>query len=122
MAIFSGQKRKPIDRRRSLAGIPIINKNVSIRTNEGGTLMLSAVIPRKSRFFSRFLPAVFTRNVKLDELGSFVVNQIDGDKDVLDIIEAFVQEYRTNRRETELSVVAFLKSLVQRQFVSIVVK
>jgi len=116
------RKRKALDRRRSLEGIPVINKNVSIKNSEKGNLVISARVPRKSRFFSRFLPPVMTRNVKLDELGSFVVTQIDGEKKVLDIIEAFIARYHTNRRETELSVVAFLKSLIQRQVISIVVK
>ena len=119
---FLKQKRKGLDRRRSLEGIPVINKNVSIESNEKGNLIISAKVPRKSGFFSRFLPPVIIRNVKLDELGSFVATQIDGEKNVLDIIEAFIARYHTNRRETELSVVAFLKSLVQRQVISIVVK
>jgi hypothetical protein len=121
MALFR-KKIEPIDRRRSLKSIPVMNRNVVVKPGEEGTLVISVTMQRKKGLFSRFLPPVFERHLKLDELGSFVVSQIDGRKSVLDIIEAFIAKYDTNRRETELSVVSFLKSLVQRQLVSIAVK
>jgi hypothetical protein len=41
---------------------------------------------------------------------------------VAQIIESFRVRYAANRREAELSTVAFLRSLAQRQIISIVIR
>ena len=60
-------------------------------------------------------------HVELDELGSFVVDLIDGKRNVLEIVEAFQEKYKTNRRETQVSVVTFLKTLAVRGVASVVI-
>jgi len=62
------------------------------------------------------------RHIKLDELGTFVIGQIDGKKTVRKIINAFAKHYKLNRRESELSCVAFIKSLTTRNVISVVIK
>jgi len=111
-----------LDRRQSLAGIPVFNNDVRVMNAENHKLTLEVTLRRGSGFLDRFRPAEMTRTVKLDELGTFVVSQIDGTRNVLDIINAFKTQYQTNQRETELSVVAFLKSLAERSAISIVIK
>ena len=71
---------------------------------------------------ARFLPPVVVRKFELDELGAFVVGQINGKKTVLELVDAFVDQYKISRREAELSVVAFLKSLIQRRIVSVTIE
>ena len=85
-------------------------------------MSLTVTIKRGNGFLDLFRPAVMNRRIKLDTLGSFVVRLIDGKRDVLEIIEAFEAKYKTNRRETQLSVVAFLKSLARRNIASIVIE
>ena len=116
------RKTAPLDRRESLAGVPVLNNGVELLGEAGENLMLSVKVFRGRGFLDRFRPEEMTRKIRLDELGSFVVRQINGKRDVLKIIDAFVGKYKTNRREAELSVVAFLKSLVQRNVISIAIK
>ncbi|MDP7741030.1 MAG: PqqD family protein [Lentisphaeria bacterium] len=120
--LSSGTKPEQIDRRRSLASIPVVNDCVSHTIDENGRLQLTIEIQRGSGFLSRFQPRIMKKRVRLDELGVFVFEQIDGKRTVKAIIEAFTRRFRTDRRESELSVAAFLKSLAQRRVISIVVK
>jgi hypothetical protein len=41
---------------------------------------------------------------------------------VLEIINRFEEQFRMSRRESELGVVAFIKMLMQRRVISVVVK
>lgn len=116
------RKTPPLDRRRSLAAIPVLNEGVRSAANEAGHVVVRVTLKRGRGFLARFQPALMERTVKLDELGSFVFKQIDGQRTTQDIIEAFMARYRPNRREAELSTVDFLKSLAKRGVISVVVK
>lgn len=54
------------------------------------------------------------RKLQLDTLGSSVWQMIDGNRNVLGIIEDFQKEHQLNHREAEISVTAFLKELGKR--------
>lgn len=125
MSVFGTSRRKrpsPVDRRRSLAGVPALNRGVELERQDDGTMMVCVPIPRRKGLLARFQPPVTQRRVKLDELGSFIVGRIDGQVTVLELVESFVAEYRTNRREAELCTAEFLRSLVHRSIVSIGLK
>lgn len=112
----------PIDRRRSLDGIPVLNDGVSTRQRGDGNMDIVIRSARGRGFLARFMPPVLEKRFKLDELGSFVLAEIDGRHSVIEIVNAFVARYRTNRREAELSTVAFLRSLAERKLISIVIR
>lgn len=125
MALFAwatNKKQPPIDRRRSLAGIPVLNPGVAVEEAEDGLLVAKVKLKRGTGFFARFQPAVMERNVELDELGSFVLGEINGKRTTRDIVNAFAKRYSVNRREAELSCVAFLRSLAQRRVISVAIK
>jgi len=115
------KKRQPIDRRRSLESIPAVNEGVTAHENDGGELVLVVSLERGTGLLARFQPPVMEKRVKLDELGAFVFQQIDGKRTTREIIDAFASHYRVNHREAELSCVQFLKSLVTRRVISILV-
>jgi len=117
-----GQDEPRVDRRRSLAGVPALNDNVLIDRSNDQAWVLTIKLPRGKGWFSRFMPPTITKRHELDELGTFVLKQVDGRRRVLDIVDAFVARYKTNRREAELSVVKFFKSLIERRIVSIIIK
>ena len=121
MALFSRQKVERIDRRRSLDGIPVRNDNVEVRDSDPARIEVMVRWQRGSSFLDRFRPPVMERKIRLDELGTFVFQRIDGHRTVRDLVDDFVRQYRTSRREAELSTVAFLRSLAQRQVISIVI-
>lgn len=109
-------------RRESLAGIPVFNEGVSLVEQDTGNVMMHARISKREGLLSRFLTSDRTRRLKLDEVGTFVVRQIDGRRSVLEISENLAEHYRMNRREAELSTVDFFKSLAARNVISIVIK
>jgi hypothetical protein len=111
---------KTLDRRRSLEGIPAWNPGVSRRAaaKEDET---EVVVPQRRRpgLLGRFQPEHWEQKFVLDALGSFVIRQIDGKRSVLEITERFIERHKVNRREAELSVTAFLKTLLERSIISI---
>ena len=114
-------KQEPIDRRRSLASVPVLNQDVTVEDDGGETAAITVRVPRGNRFLDRFRPKVMTRRITLDPLGTFVVRQITGQATVRHIVDAFIARYKTNRREAELCIVEFLKSLTGRGAISIAV-
>ena len=124
MSWFSQQPEvNPIDRRRSLESIPVLNPGVRLEPEEDGRLLVIVPVTRARKgWLTRFQPRVFERKLRLDELGAFVLRQIDGDRPVRAIVESFVKQYGTTRREAELSTAEFLKSLARRNVISIGVR
>ena len=111
-----------IDRRASLDGVPVLNHGVRLKDEPDGRVLVTVELARRTGFWARFQQPVNRRRLRLDELGSFVVRQIDGRRSVRQIIEAFVGRYRTNRREAELSTADFLRTLARRRVISVVIK
>lgn len=103
-------------------GIPVLNEQISCKNDQTGRLVINIKLKRGHGLLARFQPPVLERNVKLDEIGGFVFKLIDNQRSTLAIIELFLEKYRVNRREATLSVVDFLKSLVKRGVVSIVIR
>ena len=122
MALLQKREKKSVDRRQSLAGVPILHDNVEVLEGEGGVVTLKLYIRRGRSFLDRFRPAVMERKYELDEFGTFVVQQVQKRKDVLNIIRAFERRFGMSHRESELGVVAFVKTLMKRDVLSVVVK
>ncbi len=111
-----------IDRRQSLDAIPVLNGGIAAEPRRDGQLDLVIRTPRRPGLLARFMPPMLEKRFKLDALGTFVFAQIDGARTVAQIMEAFRGRFKLNRRETEISVAAFLRLLAERRIISIVVK
>jgi hypothetical protein len=98
----------------------MLNPSASLDEREDDTAIVRVRVARGASFFERFCPPVMEKRFELDELGTFVTRQIDGRKDVVGIIDAFVERFRVNRREAELGVVSFLKMLTQKGVATVV--
>lgn len=125
MSIFNFTNKQPqaqIDRRQSLTGIPVLNEQVSFKNDKTGRLVINIRLKRGKGLLARFQPPVLEHNVRLDEIGGFVFQLIDNQRSTLEIINMFLAKYSVNRREATLSVVNFLKSLVKRGVISIVIR
>ena len=121
MGLFKKRPQVSLDRHQSTFGIPVLNDGVTVERQSDGNLTLCYIIRRGYGFLDRFRPAEMQRHMELDELGSFVVDLIDGERNVLEIVEEFQEKYKTNRRETQMSVVTFLKNLAVRGIASVVI-
>lgn len=122
MGLFGHDSNKgpaPIDRREAMQSIPAINPGVTFQKEDDGHLMALVPTKRPSGFLSRFMASTSTRRIRLDEIGAFVIENINGKRTVQEIVDAFAAKYRVNRREAELSMADFLKSLVQRNIIAI---
>jgi len=118
---FGRVTEPPIDRRQSLLGVPVVNPGVKWTEEREGVLVVTVPIRKDRGFLGRFQANAWKKRIRLDALGSFVLDQIDGRKNALDITEAFIIRFKVNRREAELSIVAFLKSLLERHIISIAI-
>lgn len=69
------------------------------------------------RFFGRKPSRTIEKHYRLDDLGAFVVRQIDGSRNVKTIVNAFAETHKVTPREAELSVIRFIRMLVDRRAV-----
>ncbi len=99
----------------------MLNQEVKTESRPDGNLTVIVHLKRRRGWLGRLQPPTFSRTYKLDELGSFVLRQIDGRRTAGAIIDDFVREYKVNRREAELCVTQFMKMLVHRQVICIIV-
>ncbi|MBM4149493.1 MAG: PqqD family protein [Lentisphaerae bacterium] len=121
MSFFWRREKGNIDRRESLNGVPILNDAVELRPDGAGKMMLRVTFPPQATWMDRFRPRVDTRRYELDDFGGFVVKQMNGTRTVLEIINRFQKEFGMSRRESELGVVAFIKMLMKRRLLSVVI-
>lgn len=121
--MFSKKTDVPVlSRRESLTAIPVVNNGVQPERNDRDCVVLHVQVHRGTGLLARFQPPVMEKVVELDELGGFVFELIDGKRAVIEIVNGFEKKYRLNRREAELSVAKFLRSLAERQIISLVIK
>jgi hypothetical protein len=121
MRLFKFRQQDRINRRDALSGIPILAPSATIQETEDGGVKVTVTRKRGSGFFERIRPPLIERSYELDEFGKFVIDEIDGKRSVLDIINKFEKRFPMSRREAELSVVAFFKLLMERHVVSVAV-
>jgi hypothetical protein len=117
------RRQKPLSREKSLSSIPVRNQAIEEERADDGNVRL--VIPRREdwwvRAAARFFYVPQRRRVTLDEIGSFVWELCDGEHDVRQIIRALAERYKLHRKEAEVSVVAYLRTLAKRRFIAVAV-
>lgn len=122
---LSRKKTGPVlSRAEALAAVPMRNPSTRELLQEDGTVML--VIPvlvrpwfvRLAQRLGSNVPEVREKKLKLDELGTYVWGLVDGKKSVTRIIEVFCKKYQLEKKEAEVAVTAFLRSLGGRGLVA----
>jgi hypothetical protein len=118
-----GRKKQVLSREQSLSARPVRNENLTVSRDDDGNVVIT--IPRRKTWWAdavaRLLRMPDKRKIALDEVGTAVWDQCDGKHTVESIIDNFVEKYKLNRREAEVSVFAFFKDLTRRGFVGLVV-
>lgn len=126
MSLFGRKKRQlpRLDRKQSLSAKPFLNRQVKMERAGDGNIILQ--VPRRKtamvRAVSRFFRMPPYRRVLLDELGTFVIERCDGKHAVRDIVDKFAERFRLNRREAEVSTATFLRTLVGRSIVGLLIE
>ncbi len=102
-----------------MAARPVRNKNLKVRRDDEGNVVIT--IPRRRSWWANFLATILNmpdeKKVALDKIGTAVWDQCNGKRTVQAIVEFFVEKYKLNRREAEVSMFAYLKELTKRGFI-----
>ena len=110
-------------RTRALDAAPLVNSRLKVEETESGyvTIVIPEDFVKRPRWhrFVFLLPKDRSRHVELDEVGSFVWRTCDGETSVREIIHAVAEHYSFCRREAEVSVLGYLRSLGKRGFVGL---
>lgn len=112
-----------IDPDQLLDAVPVTNQSVRLEMRDDGMIVF---LPLQRRWwmqppFSWLMNYRTERGLALDSLGREVYEACDGQSTVESIIEAFAQRHQVRFHDARLSVLQFLRSLVQRNAVALVV-
>lgn len=109
--------------RKMLEARPVQNSAAEVRREARDTLSITVKTKKPSPLFpplSWFIRPKAFRTVKLDRLGSQVWELCDGERTVEDVVDEFAQRHRLTFHEARASVTAYLKMLVQRGVLAMV--
>lgn len=123
-ALFFSSRKPKLTRQQSLSAIPVRNEKIQVEMDDD-IGEASLIIPRRDDWWVRLMSKVFFvpefRKITLDELGTFVWNQCDGSTTVGEIIQRFAKRYKLERKEAELSMIAFLRQMVKKRLIGLAV-
>jgi hypothetical protein len=114
-------RKQPNHREALLAAIPVRNEQVREKPIDSGLRLTAPLRPSTLRRI--FVPrdaAIPEKSFELDDLGAWVWRALDGRRNVEQLIRAFADHHRLNLREAEVAVLAFLKTLAQRNLIGLV--
>ncbi|MSR84198.1 MAG: PqqD family protein [Candidatus Latescibacteria bacterium] len=123
MGIFATKTPK-LSRQAMLNSRPARNELLSWEQTEAGEVQIT--IQRQDTWKVRLLSKVFyipkERKITLDALGTEVWQLCTGRATVGQIIEALAEKYQLNRKEAEVSLLSYLKTLGQKRFIGFVLE
>lgn len=103
---------------------PTRNELVEWRTTDAGEAEIT--ISRQDNWKIRWLSKLFyipkERRITLDEVGSEVWQMCNGRTTVAQMIDNLSAKYQLNRKEAEVSLLSYLKTLGQKRFVGFVLE
>lgn len=106
-----GLRRKDV-----VSAIPLRNATIKWEENDEGEV--SIVIPQKDKLWVKIVTKIFmvpgNRVVVLDEIGSYVWMQCDGEHTIKDIMESLSEKYSLTRKEAEVSLITYMRNLGKR--------
>ena len=126
MGLFGKGKKPEVSRKQSLDAVVIASQGISIvRADEGLiTLQVPFQAPPFVAKLTRFLGGSHhggTRDIQLDEVGSFCWNFFDGKTTVREMIHRLSDRYKINRKEAEVSLTTFIRTLGKKRLVFLAV-
>ncbi|MFH1708269.1 MAG: PqqD family protein [Planctomycetota bacterium] len=113
-----------VTRRESLDATVVCNAAVEVTVTGSGTVTLTVTRDRSS-LPARVLMGVFglpdRKRIILDRRGTCIWNMCDGKVTVREMIERFAREFTLDRKETEVLIVYYLKTLARRGLAGIII-
>jgi hypothetical protein len=119
--LFPKRFTPKIGRHEILGAVPVRNALVEWETNDHDEVVLK--VPRREDRVGKILHRVFAappfKQVVLDEVGSDVWHLCTGDNDVDTIVKTLARKYKLSRREVELSLANYRRTLAQRGLIGL---
>ncbi len=105
-----------------LASRPTRNESLSweLSDNDEVRVLIKRQETWKVRLLSKFFYIPKQRKITLDEVGSEVWRMCNGRNSVGKMIELLSEKYQLNRKEAEVSLLQYLKTLGQKRFIGFV--
>jgi hypothetical protein len=120
----SPPRPSPLTRGRALNCVP--RKNTLVREERRSDGLIRLIYPMSSRplitAMARKLgrsPTTTFKKLDLDEMGTFVWEQIDGVRPVRGLVLEFVSRYGVHSREAEVAMSSFLRDLGRRGLIGL---
>lgn len=117
------QPEPKLTRDQSMNAVPIRNPLLQWRRDEDDCIIVA--MERREDWVGQAMEWLFMvppkRKVELDDVGSTVWEACDGENTVNDIVEIVADEYKLSRREVEMSLTKYLRTLGQRKMVGFMI-
>lgn len=118
------KKDQPLSREASFESRPLQNPDIKVDRSDDGSALLR--LPTNPKRWVRLLARAMRienleRKVSLDELGTYVWDMCDGKTSVRKMIQRFAARYKLSRKEAEVSIVQYLRTLAKRGIIGILV-
>lgn len=112
-----------VTRQQALQVYPVRNPGLEWTLDDEGNVRAKLVRKQdlKTRLVAGLMNVPESRELRLDEVGSFVWQLCDGEHALSDIVEAMMEHYKLGRREVEVSLNEFLRMLAKRGMVVVAV-
>lgn len=117
------KKQMPLSRDEAFEARPVRNPALKWRINEED--VVEVIVPRRKDMFGRLMGFLFfvpeSRPITLDEVGTRVWNLCDGEHTVQEIVAELSKDYKLQRREVEVSLTEYLRTLGKKGMVGFLV-
>ncbi len=107
-----------------LASRPTRNESLEWEKTDDGEVQISIVRQEtwKVRLLSKLFYIPKKRKITLDEVGTEVWQMCNGRTSVGEMIEKLSDTYQLNRKEAEVSLLQYLKTLGEKRFIGFVLQ
>ncbi len=113
------KKREKLSRVDSLGAVPVKNQAVSEKEDKEGNITLTLI--RRQTILIKVVSKIFfipeEKKIRLDEIGSWVWRKCDGRINVGEMIGEMSEEFRLSKKEAEISLRDFLRSLSTKRLI-----
>jgi hypothetical protein len=103
---------------------PARNEALAWDENDDGEVVI--MVERQETLRVRLLSKIFyipkERKITLDEVGTEVWQMCNGKTSVAQMIDRLGKKYQLNRKEAEVSLLSYLKTLGQKRFVGFLIE
>ncbi|MBD3292564.1 MAG: PqqD family peptide modification chaperone [Armatimonadia bacterium] len=117
------KKQMPLSRDEAFEARPVRNPALKWRINDEE--VVEVIVPRRKDMFGRLMGFLFfvpeSRPITLDEVGTRVWNLCDGEHTVQEIVAELSEDYKLQRREVEVSLTEYLRTLGKKGMVGFLV-